>query len=332
MISQGGGGTGGFANVYNNSLLLLGWGATTTGFTGWRAKAMSGMTHHDVHLDGFGLIGCDINVTEVSNFLATFEGSYCAVTQGRSLQVRAGNFTSHGGFYGWITTAVPAVDCNGATSICSFFGDTAPYQTGVGGAQFEATGGTLILEGVTITNPTASSFGVATFSTGTINMINTNISVNGATGTGVLSQASGIINLEGGNVINAGGAGVSVSRTGSGIINTSGINTYAPAPVTNVVRCASSASPAVCGGFTVGSFVIAAGATTATVNTTAVGLRNGIIPIEDDTLGTELGVTCNTATSVPEPNISTRVAGTSFTVTVTVAPVTNPKCYSYAIF
>lgn len=94
-------------------------------------------------------------------------------------------------------------------------------------------------------------------------------------------------------------------------------------------NCSSSASPAVCGSAAAGSFVIAAAATTVTVNTTAVTANSSIIVIEDDSLGTKLSVTCNTATSVPEPNISARVNATSFSILVTVSPVTNPKCYSY---
>ncbi len=96
-------------------------------------------------------------------------------------------------------------------------------------------------------------------------------------------------------------------------------------------NCSSSASPAVCGSAAAGSFVIAAGATTVTVNTTAVTANSSIIPIEDDSLGTKLSVTCNTATAVPEPNVTARVAATSFSVAITVTPVTNPKCYSYFI-
>src|SRR6266850_251611 len=80
-----------------------------------------------------------------------------------------------------------------------------------------------------------------------------------------------------------------------------------------------------------GSFVLPAAATTVTVNTTAVTANSQIFVIEDDSLGTKLSVTCNTATAVPEPNITTRVASTSFSIAVTVAPATNPKCYSYFI-
>ena len=96
-------------------------------------------------------------------------------------------------------------------------------------------------------------------------------------------------------------------------------------------NCASSASPAVCGSAAAGSFVIAAGATTVTVNTTAVTANSVIIAMEDDSLGTKLGVTCNTGILVSAPEITARTAGTSFTVTTPTSPTTNPGCYSYFI-
>lgn len=97
---------------------------------------------------------------------------------------------------------------------------------------------------------------------------------------------------------------------------------------TTATNCSSSASPAVCGSAAAGSFVLAAAATTVTVNTTAVTSNSQIIVINDDSLGTKLSVTCNTA--LDQVFVSARVAATSFTITGT-APVTNPNCYSYLI-
>jgi hypothetical protein len=95
-------------------------------------------------------------------------------------------------------------------------------------------------------------------------------------------------------------------------------------------NCSSSASPAVCGSAAAGSVVIAAAATTVTVNTTAVTTNSQILFVEDDSLGTKLGVTCNT-TSLGATKISARVGGTSFTITTAVAPTTNPSCLSYSV-
>lgn len=95
-------------------------------------------------------------------------------------------------------------------------------------------------------------------------------------------------------------------------------------------NCASSASPAACGNAAAGSFVIPAGATSVVVNTTAVTANSQIFVIEDQSLGSRLGVTCNTTITSP-PVVSARTPGTSFTVTISAAVTTNPACYSYFI-
>jgi hypothetical protein len=98
--------------------------------------------------------------------------------------------------------------------------------------------------------------------------------------------------------------------------------------VNTISNCTSSASPAVCGSASAGVFTLPAAATTVTVNTTAVTANSIIMVFNDDSLGTRLGVTCNTG--LDNVLVSARVAGTSFTVTGS-APVTNPNCYSYII-
>lgn len=92
--------------------------------------------------------------------------------------------------------------------------------------------------------------------------------------------------------------------------------------------CVSSASPAVCGNATSGFATVAAGTTTVTVNTTAIAANSIIETQEDSSVGSLLGVTCNTALNSIEP--TTRVVGTSFTIT-TNNPVTNPECFSFVI-
>lgn len=114
--------------------------------------------------------------------------------------------------------------------------------------------------------------------------------------------------------------GTTLTYTGTG-----GSSSPAYSTATN---CNSSASPAVCGSAAAGSFVLAAAATTVTVNTTAVTANSQIIVVNDDSLGTRLSVTCNTA--LDQVFVSGRVPATSFTITGT-APVTNPNCYSYII-
>lgn len=94
-------------------------------------------------------------------------------------------------------------------------------------------------------------------------------------------------------------------------------------------NCSSTASPAVCGSAAAGSVTVDATATTKTVNTTAVTADSQIMLTVDSSLGSRLGVTCNT--TIPVYSVSARTAGTSFVITVTVAPLTNPACFNYLI-
>jgi len=94
-------------------------------------------------------------------------------------------------------------------------------------------------------------------------------------------------------------------------------------------NCSSSTSPAVCSSYASGSVAMAAAATTLVVNTTAVTANSQILLTFDSSLGTKLGVTCNTTTPSLY-RVSARTAATSFTITAT-ASVTNPACFSYTI-
>ena len=94
-------------------------------------------------------------------------------------------------------------------------------------------------------------------------------------------------------------------------------------------NCSSSAGPAICAAAAAGSVVIPAAGTDVTVNTTAVTANSQIFAIFDQSLGTKLGVTCNSTTA--NPHIGARVAGTSFTIHANVSPITNPACFSYFI-
>jgi hypothetical protein len=99
-------------------------------------------------------------------------------------------------------------------------------------------------------------------------------------------------------------------------------------------NCAvSSASPAACATAPAGAVAVPTAATTYTVNTTAVTSNSEIFIWQDasTTLGTRLGVTCNTTPSAVLPIVTAKVNATSFTFSLT-APVTNPACFSYLVF
>ena len=96
-------------------------------------------------------------------------------------------------------------------------------------------------------------------------------------------------------------------------------------------NCADSAGAAACGAAAAGSVVMDAAATSVVVSTTAVTANSQIIVREDSSLNTRLSVTCNTTISRIYV-VTARTAGTSFTITSSAAPVTNPACLSYFIF
>ena len=100
--------------------------------------------------------------------------------------------------------------------------------------------------------------------------------------------------------------------------------------IPTTTNCTSSAAPAVCAAAPAGSVVVAAAATTVTVNTTAVTANSQILLTEDSSLGTKLSVTCNTTTGRTY-TVTTRTAATSFIITSSAAPTTNPACLSYTV-
>ena len=95
-------------------------------------------------------------------------------------------------------------------------------------------------------------------------------------------------------------------------------------------NCADAAGDAACAAAAAGAFVIDATDTNTVVSTTAVTANSRIFIQEDSSLGTELSVTCNTAI-VRTYAVTARTAPTSFTVTASAAPITNPACLSYMI-
>jgi hypothetical protein len=157
-----------------------------------------------------------------------------------------------------------------------------------------------------------------------------------------VTAASGLFRLASTEAVswrnNANGADVALSKTGaaSGSIPADTLNATAfggvqAATYITASNCTSSAAPAVCGSAAAGSVVIAAGSTTVTVNTTAVTANSQIFVQEDDSLGTKLSVTCNTGVNGNLAEVTARTAGTSFVLTTSPAPNTNPACYSYFI-
>lgn len=131
----------------------------------------------------------------------------------------------------------------------------------------------------------------------------------------------------------AGGASMTTSGTGIGffnsssvqIANLSGAGQLQATTFATATTCTSTASPAVCGTSAAGIVQVAAAATTLTINTTAITANTGCWFTYD----TE-GITAPTnIINLITPYISARTAGTSITITIPVAPLTNPVNLQY---
>lgn len=139
--------------------------------------------------------------------------------------------------------------------------------------------------------------------------------------TGLSRDAAGVVDIGNGTAGNKSGSIKGTNATWTG--------TDSAALFATATNCSSSASPAVCSAAGAGSVAVASGGSTLTVNTTAVTANSQIQLTFDSSLGTRLGVTCNT--TVNQPTVSARTAGTSFTITMGAAVSTNPACVSYSI-
>jgi len=117
----------------------------------------------------------------------------------------------------------------------------------------------------------------------------------------------------------------------SGQIRSDGAGNLSITPDTVTgTNCNSAASPAVCASASAGTVAIANPATTIQVNTTSVSVNSEIFVFEDSSLGTRLGVTCNTSTGRTY-TVSARNSATSFTITASATPAANSACLSYLI-
>ncbi len=97
-------------------------------------------------------------------------------------------------------------------------------------------------------------------------------------------------------------------------------------------NCNSTTTPASCGSAAAGSVALPTGGSTLIVNTSAVTANSQIFIIEDTSLGSRLGITCNTNTG-REYSVNARITTTtpSFTIKSSANPTVNKACLSYFI-
>jgi hypothetical protein len=120
------------------------------------------------------------------------------------------------------------------------------------------------------------------------------------------------------------------NAAGASLLSSNGVSTYKVRAglYADLFNCTSSSGS--CSSATAGAVTIAASATTVTVSTTAVTANSDISVTEDSSMGTRLGVTCNTTLGRTYA-VTAKTAGTSFVITASSAPSTNPACLAWSI-
>lgn len=162
----------------------------------------------------------------------------------------------------------------------------------------------------------------------------------GSLGTGVQLISGNSFGWVASGSVSGGSTDTDIARGAAGVVTVdtstpgNALGTIKPGLYATGTNCSSGASPAVCVAAAAGSVAVPAGTnSTLVVQTTAVTANSQIFLQSDSTLGTKLGVTCNStlASLITEPVITARTGGTSFTITVSGTTTTNPVCFSYHI-
>jgi len=112
-----------------------------------------------------------------------------------------------------------------------------------------------------------------------------------------------------------------------------GTNTFAAISATKystATSCYGIGNPTACSSSSAGGFAIGPANSSVVIDTTAVTTSSQIDIWIDNSLSTAVGTTC-APTTVLMPYVSSRVAGTSFTVTLNGTVAGNPECFGFFI-
>jgi hypothetical protein len=263
----------------------------------------------------------------------------------------ANGVTNPGQKGGGITLTTGAGSVGGATSGTGGAGGTISLTGGTGGAATAGSttgaGGDIVLTPgaaggtgtagrggeVQVVGPTMGAATTAPFLSVTGTWNTTGV-VDAALLVNVTNSASGAVSKI--MDLQIGGATFFYVDKGGNAVAATAVNSPAYQTKANCAAVGTAANPSVasCAAAAAGSFSCATAASTGTcqVNTTAVNANSDIFVIGDDSLGTKLSVTCNTAIAVSStaPLIGARSAGASFTINLGTVSV-NPACFSYFI-
>lgn len=256
---------------------------------------------------------------------------------------------------GGLTPATPSVVGSGTVNRLAKFTATSTISNALfsdDGSNTTLTSGNLFLPVSSILDSItngALNFGTTLATTMTFGRSGQNMVINSKVGIGTTTPAANlhVIGDIFANFINilADGLGLDTytagtlslgSTTATSIkIGRLGITTTMPGvlsygSLSTVSNCSSTTTPSTCGSAPSGSVAMPTGGDTIVVNTTAVTANSQIMVTEDSSLGSRLGITCNTAVG-RRYTISARTAGTSFTIRANANPATNKACLSYFI-
>lgn len=286
--------------------------------------------------------------TGVSGDVVTFNGSNCPQDSGQllsELETIAAAQAAFSGIGACTNQVVTATNANAAPSCSAVSNAALANPSTTVNSQTCTLGGTCTVTVAISSGVSGLATGVATF-LGTPTSANLATAVTDETGTGALVFANtpvfpatisvGTTGTAAGTILYFGLTSGSLSTGCVGSTCTAFGNTGAAAAFGKYQtgsNCSSSASPAVCGSAAAGSVALPTGTNpTLVVNTSAVTANSQIMLTVDESLGTKLGVTCNTTLStLLNPVVTARSANTSFTFTIGAIIATNPACVSYII-
>lgn len=243
-----------------------------------------------------------------------------------------GTATFATGTAGTVTNDFRGPITNGGSATCN--GILAGYECHNDDALFYSTSGTVS----TMATSTSSITGVVFYNAagsqaGLVAYGNSTVSDADYASRFLLRSSGDIISLNRIDDVAAGSVHTEFRDNGAGtgvvLADILGNGTVRPLLYGSQTDCTDNAGAAACGAAPTGAVVLDDGSTTVVVSTTAVTANSTIDVNFDPSLGTKLGITCNTTQTFPY--VSARTAGTSFTITSADPAGTNKACFSYSI-
>lgn len=337
----GGGGAGGANGNNGKSGTPNTGGGAGAGYTGSGNAGGSGIV-----IIAYKTDGSDGVSTDSTGGTITTVGAYTIHT-----------FTSNGTFTVSTSTSTPTTNISGTGTvnrIAKFTASTTLSDSLLSddGSNTTLTAGNFFMQVSSLIDSIATgtlNFGTTNASTmifgrsGQNMIINSNVGIGTSTPSSTLTvigdMFANFIHVAANNLgldtLTSGTLSIGSTTASSIILGHTGITTTVPGIISfgkasTISNCNSTTTPSTCGSAPAGSVALPTATSTLIVNTTAVSVNSQIFITEDSSIGSRLGITCNTTTGRIY-SISARTAGTSFTIKSSANPATNKACLSYWI-